>query len=273
TFEGHTNSVLRSEFLTKGTQLMTTGSDGLIKLWNIKDAECVLTLDKHENKIWTLAKQRSEELVATGGADSVIRIWKDTTQDEIERLHKEDARLLEQQQALDNFLVVKDYRNAIMLTLSLDQPHRLLNIFQDVIAASEHRDGFDAEVESDSEDKDAKQAIVGARVVDDVIGSLAPDQLERLLGYVRNWNTNAKFARVAQAVLYCVLTKYTSQTILGLPSAKDLISAIQPYSERHFSRLDNLLTDSFIVDYTLHAMEAFHPVGMETLTLNEDEDE
>ncbi|KAJ1647592.1 U3 small nucleolar RNA-associated protein [Coemansia asiatica] len=278
TFEGHTNSVLRSEFLTKGTQLMTTGSDGLIKLWNIKDAECVLTLDKHENKIWTLAKQHSEELVATGGADSVIRIWKDTTQDEIERLHKEDARLLEQQQALDNFLVVKDYRNAIMLTLSLDQPHRLLNIFQDVIAAAEYRNGLDTEIEGGSDGEDSEQAIVGARVVDDVIGSLAPDQLERLLGYVRNWNTNAKFARVAQAVLHCVLTKYTSQTILDLPSAKDLISAIQPYSERHFSRFDNLLTDSFIIDYTLHAMEAFHPVGMEALTLNEandynDEDE
>ncbi|KAJ1871700.1 U3 small nucleolar RNA-associated protein, partial [Coemansia sp. RSA 486] len=189
------------------------------------------------------------------------------------RLHKEDSRLLEQQQALDNFLVAKDYRNAIMLTLSLDQPHRLLNIFQDVISAAERRDGLDAETELDSDGRDAEQAIVGARVVDDVIGSLAPDQLERLLGYVRNWNTNAKFARVAQAVLYCVLTKYTSQTILDLPSAKDLISAIQPYSERHFSRFDSLLTDSFIVDYTLHAMESFHPVGMETLTINADDDD
>ncbi|KAJ2719525.1 U3 small nucleolar RNA-associated protein [Coemansia sp. Benny D115] len=268
TLEGHTNSVLCVEFLTRGTQLMTTGSDGLIKLWNIKDGDCVLTLDKHENKIWTLAKQQpSETLVATGGADSVVYIWKDTTKDEIERLHSEEAKLLEQQQALDNFLVTKDYRNAIHLTLSLDQPHRLLNIFKDVMAASENRHLGESNVVPEGEN----QAIVGTQVVDQVIGSLAPDQLARLLSYVRNWNTNSKFSRIAQAVLYCVLTKYTSKDILALPSAKDIIAAVKPYSERHFGRLDNLLTDSFILDYTLHAMDAFHPSGMEALTLGNDD--
>ncbi|KAJ2087836.1 U3 small nucleolar RNA-associated protein, partial [Coemansia sp. S142-1] len=114
-------------------------------------------------------------------------------------------------------------------------------------------------------------AIMGSVSVDQVIGSLAPDQLERLLGYVRNWNTNGKFARIAQATLYCVLTQYTSEVILSLPSAKDLISAIQPYSERHFTRLDNLLTDSFIVDYTLHAMDSVNPAGMEALTIGDDD--
>ncbi|KAJ2392590.1 U3 small nucleolar RNA-associated protein [Coemansia sp. RSA 2603] len=279
TLEGHTNSVLRVEFMTRGTQLMTTGSDGLIKLWNINNAECVLTLDKHENKIWTIAKQSSEKFIATGGADSVIHIWKDTTNEEIERLHKEDARLLEQQQALDNFLMSKDYRNAIMLTLSLDQPHRLLGIFKEALSAAEHRHSVassngsivDNDNDIDNDNIPTKRATIGSHAIDDVVGSLAPEQLGRLLGYVRNWNTNGKFAHIAQAVLYCILTRYTTQTILDLPSAKDLISAIQPYSERHFSRLDGLLTDSFIVDYTLHAMDSIYPGGMETLTIGGDE--
>ncbi|KAJ2792487.1 U3 small nucleolar RNA-associated protein [Coemansia linderi] len=273
TFEGHTNSVLCVEFLTKGTQLMTTGSDGLVKLWNIKDAECVLTLDKHESKIWTLAKQHTEVHVATGGADSVIHIWKDTTQEHIDRLHMEEAKLLEQQQALDNFLSVKDYRNAINLALSLNQPHRLLTIFQEVMMATEHRHLASANDGADDSAQSADAAIMGSAAVDQVIGSLAPDQLERLLGYVRNWNTNGKFARIAQATLYCILTQYTSDAILSLPSAKDLISAVQPYSERHFTRLDNLLTDSFIIDYTLHAMDSVNPAGMEALSLDNDDSE
>ncbi|KAJ1671264.1 U3 small nucleolar RNA-associated protein, partial [Coemansia sp. RSA 25] len=272
TFEGHTNSVLCVEFLAKGTQLMTTGSDGLIKLWNIKDAECVLTLDKHESKIWTLAKQHTEAHVATGGADSVIYIWKDTTQEHIDRLHMEEAKLLEQQQALDNFLSVKDYRNAINLALSLNQPHRLLTILQDVMMAAEHRHLMPVDGGLDDSAQSGQGAILGSLAVDQVIGSLAPDQLERLLGYVRNWNTNGKFARIAQATLYCILTQYTSETILSLPSAKDLISAVQPYSERHFTRLDGLLTDSFIIDYTLHAMDSVNPVGMEALTIGDDDD-
>lgn len=50
TFEGHTNSVLRVDFLTNGMQLVTSASDGLVKLWNIKDEQCVKTLDNHEDK-------------------------------------------------------------------------------------------------------------------------------------------------------------------------------------------------------------------------------
>ena len=50
TFEGHTNSVLRVDFLSSGMQLVTSSSDGLVKLWNIKDESCVKTLDNHEDK-------------------------------------------------------------------------------------------------------------------------------------------------------------------------------------------------------------------------------
>ncbi|KAJ1731385.1 U3 small nucleolar RNA-associated protein [Coemansia biformis] len=256
TFEGHTNSVLCAEFLSAGTQLVSTGSDGLVKLWNIKDSECVTTLDKHENKVWALAKQRGEAFIATGGADSTIHIWKDTTQDEIDRLHKEEAMVLEQQQALDNFLLVKDYRNAITLALSLNQPHRLLAILQDVMMAAENRHAAPSGDEAGDVGPGSSRAILGSPAIDEVIGTLAPDQLERLLSYVRSWNTNGRLAHIAQATLHCVLTQYTSQAILALPSAKDLVAAIHPYSERHFSRLDDLLTRSFIVDYTLHAMDA-----------------
>ncbi|KAJ2789353.1 U3 small nucleolar RNA-associated protein 13, partial [Coemansia helicoidea] len=256
TFEGHTNSALCVEFLSAGTQLITTGSDGLVKLWNIKDTECVATLDKHENKIWALATQRGEAFIATGGADSTIHIWKDTTQDEMDRLHAEEVRTLEQQQALDNFLLVKDYRNAITLALSLNQPHRLLSILQDVMMAAEHRQAAPSDDEAAADSTSAARAILGNPAIDKVIGTLSPDHLDRLLGYVRSWNTNGRLARVAQATLHCVLTQYTSQAILALPSAKDLLAAIHPYSERHYSRLDDLLTRSFIVDYTLHAMDA-----------------
>lgn len=53
TFEGHTNSVLRLDFLSSGMQMVTSASDGLVKLWNIKGEECVKTLDNHEDKVST----------------------------------------------------------------------------------------------------------------------------------------------------------------------------------------------------------------------------
>jgi U3 small nucleolar RNA-associated protein 13 len=38
-------------FLTAGTQLISSGSDGLVKLWNIKSNECIDTMDEHEDKV------------------------------------------------------------------------------------------------------------------------------------------------------------------------------------------------------------------------------
>jgi U3 small nucleolar RNA-associated protein 13 len=32
-------------------QLVSTASDGLVKLWNIREEECIKTLDGHEDKV------------------------------------------------------------------------------------------------------------------------------------------------------------------------------------------------------------------------------
>lgn len=51
TFEGHTNSVLRVNFITAGMQMLSCASDGLVKLWNVRDEQCVATMDGHEDKV------------------------------------------------------------------------------------------------------------------------------------------------------------------------------------------------------------------------------
>ena len=47
-----------------------------MKLWTIKNSECVKTFDEHDSKIWALAINRDENQVITGGADSTIIVWK-----------------------------------------------------------------------------------------------------------------------------------------------------------------------------------------------------
>jgi U3 small nucleolar RNA-associated protein 13 len=38
-------------FINFGTQLASSASDGLVKVWNIKDEQCSATLDGHEDKV------------------------------------------------------------------------------------------------------------------------------------------------------------------------------------------------------------------------------
>lgn len=51
TFEGHTNSVLKTVWLSGGLQVGSAGGDGLVKVWDVKGGECNTTLDNHEDKV------------------------------------------------------------------------------------------------------------------------------------------------------------------------------------------------------------------------------
>lgn len=103
----------------------------------------------------------------------------------------------------------KDYLNAILLALSLEQPFRLLSLFRNVM-----------EMRSDMED----DSITGSAAVDKVLAELGPENLEKLLTYIRDWNTNAKHAYIAQTVLNAILASHASEEIVSLPKAKEVTS-------------------------------------------------
>ncbi|KNE55640.1 hypothetical protein AMAG_01526 [Allomyces macrogynus ATCC 38327] len=244
TFEGHTHSVLNVSFVSFGTQLLSSGSDGLVKLWTIKTNECVETLDAHEDRVWALTSNKSENMLITGGADSVINFWRDSTvEDQEERLKKEQDLILKEQD-LANYLVKRDYKNAILLALSLNKPFRLLNIVRETM-----RDRTDAD------------SATGSAAVDAVLAALPLGQVEILLGYARDWNTHAKSATAAHAVLQAVLRGHSLDSLLQVAEIKPLAEALLAYSERHVARLDDLLTQSYLLEYTLHAMDLLAPFG------------
>lgn len=101
-------------FVSSGAQLVSGGADGLLKIWTVRSDECEATLDAHTDKVWALTtakapKRRCEDegedeegdgrgvegvgagsgglsegpnaglVVVSGGADSVINVWKDVT--------------------------------------------------------------------------------------------------------------------------------------------------------------------------------------------------
>ncbi|GAA5808876.1 hypothetical protein MFLAVUS_002275 [Mucor flavus] len=239
TFEGHTNSVLRVDFLTAGMQLVSAASDGLVKVWTIKTNECASTLDNHTQKVWALAVRKDEKLIASAGADSVINFWEDITLQEQEEELKEKEELIIKEQELQNFMRKKDYLNAILLALSLEQPFRLLGLFRQVYESRPDND----------------HSITGSENVDKILSELSSENLEKLLGYIRDWNTNAKHSDIAQTVLHAILSSHTSEELVEIPTAKEIIDGLLPYTDRHYQRIDDLITQSFIIDYTLQAQK------------------
>lgn len=100
---------------------------------------------------------------------------------------------------------MRDYRSAIVLALAMNQPGRLLSLFTNVRAQS---------ISGDLNIEDAT-SITGSAAVDQVIATLRPHELVRLLTHVRDWNTTARTSIVAQSVLHAVLKLRTAEDIMS----------------------------------------------------------
>ena len=120
------------DFIRLGTQLITVGSDSLLKLWNINDGECINTFENHEDRIWALETSADNSLVYTGSSDSTICIWKDVTEEETIKQQEAELQSKLKTEDLTLYLRKKDYKNALIIAMDLDHPMKLLKIFQDV---------------------------------------------------------------------------------------------------------------------------------------------
>lgn len=160
----------------------------------------------------------------------------------------------------------------------MDQPRRLLKLFTEVLTDS----------------SSVKDSYTGSASVDHVLKSLSQVELRQMLLYVKDWNTIARTAEVAQAVLHAILKSHTADKVLEcLEPAKqddddddeqdeedddetdeiestkkrkmrrrpemkagDVLQALIPYTERHMTRTDKMVRESFIVEHLLTQMES-----------------
>lgn len=213
--------------------------------------------------MWALAVSADSRTIVSGAADSVINFWEDSTEAEATEKESKRTEMVARDQDFLNYLTLRDYRKALELALTMNQPGRLFSLFKEIQSSSEETECF-----------------TGNILVDEVIRTLATPDLARLLSFVRNWNSNAKTSDVAQRVLYATVKLRSVDDILrvfedevtaksfvdaeeaststgktGMTAIKELVEAIIPYTERHLTKVDQLLQESYVIDYILGEMD------------------
>jgi U3 small nucleolar RNA-associated protein 13 len=232
TFEGHSNSILRVGFINSGLQVVSAGSDGLMKIWDLKRNECLATLDEHSDRIWALVIQNDGDRIITGDASAIIKIWKDSTDDEIAEAIRIQDDILVKEQELQVFLLRKDFKNAVILAMNLEQPFRLSSLFDDLLKEKTVPEGL---------------ALLGP-----LLEQLNMDQLAKLIEYIREWNLSYKRSFFSQLVLAAILRSQGFTALFKEKSPlKDAFYGIIPYTEKHFERTDELLISSYLTDFAL----------------------
>lgn len=257
TLEGHSNSVLKLAWLPyrpvdardkRGPQLASAAGDGLVKVWDSASGEAMSTLDNHTDRVWALVAHPTSGALVSGGGDSVITFWEDTTSTTLEAATTAETQRVELDQKLQNYAYAGNYREAIVLALQMDQPGRLLSLFKSVVETEQPDPG----------------SLTGLHSVDDVLASLADEQLYKLLLRLRDWNTNVRTAPLAQKILWALVKSYPAARLASLRpqgkvgakgSVKDVLDAIRAYSERHYKRVEDLVDESYLLDFTLREMD------------------
>ncbi|ROV92612.1 hypothetical protein VPNG_09866 [Cytospora leucostoma] len=259
TFEGHSNSILKVSWLnqyaegdkSKRVQFASAGGDGLVKVWDANSGETETTLDNHEDRVWTLAVHPETNMIVSGSADSTVTFWKDTSSETQTAAAEAATKLIEQEQELENYMHTGAYREAIALALQLNHPGRLLKLFNNVVNSKDQDEG----------------SLTGLKAVDEVLATLSDEQIFLLLLRLRDWNTNARTATVAQRILWALVRSYPAAKLSNLSvkgargqkSLKEVLNALKVYTERHYKRTEELVDESYLVEYTLQEMENLAP--------------
>ncbi|KAH8598220.1 small nucleolar ribonucleoprotein-like protein complex subunit [Bisporella sp. PMI_857] len=268
TFEGHSNSVLKVIWLKtpnpeergrKHVHIASAGGDGLVKVWDATNGELETTLDNHEDRVWALTLHPITNTIVSGSGDSTVTFWKDTTILTAAKATAAATQFVEQEQELQNYIRAGSYRSAITLALQLNHPARLLSLFTAVVTANPP--------EQDS--------LSGSKAVDEVLATLSDEQIYTLLLRLRDWNTNNRTATIAQKILWVLMKSYPASRLSNLKirptkgskSLKEVLDALKVYTDRHYKRMEELIDDSYLIEYTLGEMEGmFIDSGVEMET-------
>jgi U3 small nucleolar RNA-associated protein 13 len=236
TFQGHLASVLRIRFLSGGLQFVSSGADGLIKLWTIRTSQCETTLDGHSDKVWAMDLSTSNGTLVSGGGDSKIVVWRDTTKavEQAEKASAAESIVLDQQ--LANHLRHKEYSKAFAIALQRDKPHHVLKVLTALVDEEVGKGGSGLE----SLRREARK--------------WSDDRISQILRYCRDWNTRARNSNIAMLVCKAVVSVFPVSKLVGINGVPEVVAGIIPYSERHFDRLDRLHTSTYLLDFVLASM-------------------
>lgn len=288
TFEGHTNSVLKVLFYNQGLQLLSSGSDGLVKVWNIKTTECVTTLDAHEDKVWALAVSKAtrqsirlglanlevdlsaSETIATGGADAAVHCYRDVTAESLLVEEKERELLVRKEQQMRNFWAVGNFCSAVKLAIDMARPGALGDLLIEALEmrklsklslqAEDFQSAVDTIEEGPKEFANFKEREnEQTALIAESFLNLPTESISKVLDWVQKWNTQRKYLQISQWILSVYLRKLTPQQWMKIPNVSNFLSAVLPYTQKHYQHAENMLTKAFIIDMTLENMDVIFP--------------
>lgn len=287
TLSGHKRGIWDIDFSPVDQVLASTSADQTIKMWSIKDLNCIKTFEGHTSsvlkvKFITLGMQ----LISTG-SDSLIKIWNIHNNECVHTMDKHTDKIWGLSVFNDGQYVVTGGSDS-MICVWEDNTEREMELAREKrekeILAEQNLNNFIRsrdyvkaislalfldkpeklyQIFDEIQKKDDRDAIL-----DEVTSIMDSKNIEKFFLHIREWNTNSKHSLVAQMVLHLILSRFSHESLLKLPRIKEHLQSLLPYTDKHLKRIDRLLQRSYIIDYTLQSMQLIQKID-ESITTDQ----
>ncbi len=236
TFQGHSSGTLRVRFLSAGMQLITCDGEGILRLWNIRKNDCTMSIEAHNDKIWALDVSNDGNMIVTGSADYYLKVFNDTTSELEKHNSLEEERKVLMEQKLANHLRFKEFEHALNLALEMDKPRQVLKVVSSIITndIAEHNEP--------------------TTTLKRQIARWGEEKILQLLQYAREWNTLSRNSHICMHILKAIFAVKPIDELVECDGVTSVMEGMIPYAKRHFDRLDDLYSKSYLVDFTLSSM-------------------
>ena len=297
---------LFAKFISNGTQVIASSSDALVRVFSVKTAELVLTLDpvsharvvtdlspstfrtakknqitedanaedadeEDDDRIWSLDFNSNEKVLVFGSGPRVFLFEDNTSEAENEFQTKRNQQVIYDQK-LQNLLQGKKYDKALKVAINLDQPGRCLDILRE-ISLTHVDDQIRDDDDEDEDNGDKTERLFGMKKLENLLDSLRDDQLYYLLNQAAmKWNTNSKNCIFAQVVMKVCLPRVIKEVIKDdssqdLSTLAPMIEAMICFTERHEARLKKQLVSNHLLQFLGESVMKSLP--MQDLSLGE----
>ncbi|GMH67829.1 hypothetical protein TrRE_jg8821, partial [Triparma retinervis] len=227
TLMGHGQGVTKVGWMQGGTRIVSADSEGILKVWSVRSGVCETEVEGDREKVWSLTG--TAEGWWTGGSE--IKVWKDVTEQvEEEKKRAEDENILKEQE-MDNLVRGEKWGEAIRMGIEMDKPLRVLRVMEKVM----------------------KEDGVGGGIVRGIAKGWGGEEVKKIMGYCRVWNTRARNSAVAQGVCKVCMEEIGVKKLVDW-GVDEEVAGMVGYTERHYKRLDDMVEKSFIVDWVLESM-------------------
>ncbi|KAK6736881.1 hypothetical protein RB195_019524 [Necator americanus] len=227
TLNGHNSAVFRILFVNHGTQLVSGDSAGIVKIWTLATSETEASIEAHNDKIWALLPNHDESEYISAGTDGRIVIWKDVSEEKKLEQEAKLRRRMEEEQTLTNFLEQGRSQEALRFALGLVRPFCALKVIDQLI------------------DRDELASAVM---------KLDKQQIQTLLDFAAQWNTNSRTSLASQNVLNCILKIIPPDELLDFSNIRSVVESFIPYTKRHMERLNKVRQDVSLLTFTWNQM-------------------